>query len=338
VKKGKSLFLLILILVAGMLFVHVNTVLAQEVPTVRLDDTPGLVAITTAQPVVTAIAQPPFAGDEGDTFLGMLEDAIKKSPQASVKVEELFADEPDMADLYVRTVLQEGLPEGLDDPELGPALTSDQVTEIIQEEIGLRVPGRLELGDGTVVNLAPGAAVWKWGGQGRWCRGPHVFRITNRALVNQWIRASMNKTNIAWKVFKPGIYTTDCMYLNVHSNGRVRVQLKNGGPLIGENGEIPSKFALTGYVSTFAGNGYSDRVFRGDNLDDILSSLDTGASVETDGWIDDPDTPGYVDVDYHKLFKLWNSIYVNSNVRPGLYRNNESATITLTGNLDNIVL
>jgi len=205
------------------------------------------------------------------------------------------------------------------DPDLGTALTSEEVTAIIQgqgpelfNELGIvNLPLPFAPAD-----LTPGAAVYKWGREGRWSRGPHTFDILTTAKVDQWIRASMNKSRIAWKVFKPGDYSTDCMYLNVHSNGNLKLILDNYGPLTSPDGTtIPTEYALTDYIQT-----PNDAVFQGQT---------TQGAAPIINWVGDGGS-GSAEVGPHKLVKVWNYINVGSNVGPGLYSTPDGPSAVIT--------
>lgn len=255
-------------------------------------------------------------GTEGESWLREVDAATEDD--LSINVEEIEFEDDSFFDVFVETVLREGLPADIKDPELGTSLTSDEVTEILREQGPelFDALGGVETPTFGPVNLAPGAAVYKWDKEGRSSRGPHRFNLYTWARVNQWIRASMNKTKIAWTVFKPGVYSTDCMYLNVHSNGNMVLTLDNYGPLTGPAGTIPTAYALSKYIQT--------------PKDLVLYGKTMGNAVPIINWVDDGENET-ANLGAHTLIKVWNSIRVNGNVGPGLYStpNGPSAVITL---------
>lgn len=297
--KNRKFFITIFVLLTGIIFLYINTASAQTDADLHLQE-----------------------------FIGGVNDALNEK---SLDPGEFLTDS--FFDVFVETVLREGLPADVDDPVLGRSLKPDEVTRTLREDLvdsdGVN-PLFEALGtaigpNNTEIDLTPGAAVYKWGYAGRWCKGPHKFQINTKAMVNQWIRASMNKTNIYWKVFKPGIYTTDCMYLNVHSNGKMDIQLQNMGPLVGPDGqEIPTKYALTDYFYT------NTEVFPNDKLAEI-----TGNDPIVD-WVTDPTAPGQFEVDQHKLVKVWNSVAVGSHIRPGEYSTDGPSAIITVVALDDV--
>jgi hypothetical protein len=127
----------------------------------------------------------------------------------------------------------------------------------------------------------------------------------------------MNKSKIVWKVFKPGVYSTDCMYLNVHSNGDMRLILTNNGALVGPDGAaaIPTQYALSRYIQT--------------PQDLVLQGLTMAGAEPVINWVGNGGEDSAA-VGAHALVKVWNAISVNSAVRPGLYTTNgPSAVITV---------
>jgi hypothetical protein len=255
-------------------------------------------------------------GTEGESWLREMDAATQE--ELSINVEEIQFEVESFFDVFVETVLREGLPADIDDPELGTALTSEEVTNILREQGPELFDNLASVETPTFgpVNLAPGAAVHKWDREGRSSRGPHTFNLYTWARVNQWIRASMNKTKIAWNVFKPGRYSTDCMYLNVHSNGNMMLTLDNKGPLTGPAGTIPTAYALSTYIQT-----PNDLVLYGRTMGNARPIID---------WVEDEES-GTANVGPHRLVKVWNSINVRENVGPGLYTTpaGPSAVITV---------
>jgi hypothetical protein len=255
-------------------------------------------------------------GTQGESWLRELDAATQD--ELSINVEEVQFAVDSFFDVFVETVLREGLPADIVDPELGTSLTSEEVTNILREQGPelFNTLGRVETPTFGPVTLAPGAAVYKWDREGRSSRGPHRFNLYTWARVNQWIRASMNKTKIAWNVFKPGVYSTDCMYLNVHSNGNMMLTLDNYGPLTGPAGTIPTAYALSTYIST--------------PNDLVLYGRTMGGARPIINWVRDAEN-GTANVGPHRLVKVWNSINVRENVGPGLYTtpNGPSAVITV---------
>lgn len=260
---------------------------------------------------------PPMPPDEGGEWLLLVEEATQEG--VTVNVEEVTFANESFFDVFVEIVLREGLPPDIQDPVLGTALSSDEVTEIIRTEGPelYETLGRVELADGRVVQLAPGAAVYKWDKEGRWSKGPHRFEIYTWVMVNQWIRASMNTSKLVWKVFKPGVYSTDCMYMNVHSNGTMLLTLENNGPLADPAGDIMgTAYALSQYIQT-----PPDLVVAGQTMLDATPVID---------WVPDQ-AAAEATVGRHALIKVWNSINVSGNAGPGLYTtpNGPSAVITV---------
>lgn len=254
---------------------------------------------------------------EGEAWLEQLEAAIGP---LSINVENLDFAVDSFFDVFVETVLREGLPDGVDDPLLGTPLSSEEVTAIIRDmgpELFLAL-GRVEIPDIGVVDLTPGAAVYKYDKEGRWSRGPHTFDIYTWARVNQWIRASMNKTKIVWKVFKPGTYSTDCMYLNIHSNGNMNLTLTNNGPLMGPDGTaaIPTVYGISEYIQT--------------TQDLVLDGVTMAGARAVIDWLENGQSRTAEKLPPHILLKVWNAIDVNSGVGPGTYTTDgPSAVITV---------
>jgi hypothetical protein len=288
-KKAMSLFTIIFIVAIGIILLHAHITLAQGP-----------------------------ADSFFDVFFEAIEDATEDQ---SVDPEEVLT--PEQAVEFEETVLMEEA-EGL--PDDMQRIDSDEVTRILRGmpelfnalgEVELELPDPIGLIN---VNLTPGAAVIKWDPEGRWCSGPHIFNIYTVAKVNQWIRASMKKTRIAWKVFKPGRYVTDCMYMNVHSNAQVNVSLKNQGPLANPAGlTIPTWYAISKYIQTL-----QDEVFYNNPPSGFDPIID---------WVPDGEE-GTNNLPSHAYVKLWNMIYVNKDVPPGLYTTaNASAVITIIGTL-----
>jgi hypothetical protein len=258
---------------------------------------------------------------EGAEWLAEIE-SLARMDQSSVNVETVEFAVDSFFDVFVNVVLREGLPEGAQD-DLGTALSSDEVTAIIQSRgPELRRDLQLVMPDGTAIPVAPGAAVFKWDAEGRWCRGPHIFDIYNWVMVNQWIRASMNSTKLVWKVFKPGEYSTDCMYLNVHSNGAMELTLANYGPLVSDTTTtaVATEYALSEYINT--------------EKDLVLAGRDMLDATPVINWVPDGATGG-TNVGPHALVKVWNYINVSSYAPPGLYTtpNGPSAVITVAPTL-----
>lgn len=257
--------------------------------------------------------------DAGAEWLSELEE-LARLGNASINVEEMEFNNDSFFDVFVDVVLREGLPRDIQDPNFPEGgLDSDDVTRII-EELGpeLREALRLVLPDGTEISVAPGAAVFKWDKEGRWCTGPHSFEIYNWVRVNQWIRASMNTSKLVWKVFKPGTYSTDCMYLNVHSNAGMKLTLENLGPLLGDattDAEISTEYALSQYIST--------------PMDLVLSGRDMLGAPPVIDWVPDGGI-GEQEVGPHALVKVWNSITVGSSVAPGLFTTPDGPSAVIT--------
>jgi hypothetical protein len=276
----------------------------------------GVVALMLITGGLSFAQEPPTVPDEGGEWLGLVEEATQEG--VTVNVEEVTFANDSFFDVFVNVVLREGLPPDIQDPLLGTALSSDEVTEIIRSQGPELYDAlqRVQLSDGRVVQVAPGAAVFKWDPEGRWSRGPHRFEIYTWVMVNQWIRASMNTSKLVWKVFKPGVYSTDCMYMNVHSNGRMRLTLENNGPLTDPAGEtMGTAYALSEYIQTPV-----DLVVAGQTM--------LGATPVID-WVPDQ-AAGEAVVGRHALVKVWNSINVNGNAGPGLYTTpGASAVITV---------
>ena len=255
--------------------------------------------------------------DAGAEWLAEIEE-LARLGNASINVEEMQFNVDSFFDVFVEVVLREGLPRDVQDPNLGPRMESDDVTRTI-EELGpeLREALRLVLPDGTEIPVAPGAAVFKWDKEGRLCTGPHRFEIYNWVRVNQWIRASMNASKLVWKVFKPGTYSTDCMYLNVHSNAGMKLTLENLGPLVGgATAEgIATEYALSQYIST--------------PMDLVLSGRDMLGAAPVIDWVPDGGI-GEQEVGPHALVKVWNSITVGSSVAPGLFTTPDGPSAVIT--------
>jgi hypothetical protein len=260
-------------------------------------------------------ASDPLA-DEGAEWLNAVEEAAAQ--ELSINVEDVNFAFDSFFDVFVEVVLREGLPSDMEDPILGTALTSEEVSEIIRRQGPelFQVLPRLVLPDGQVVPTAPGAAVYKWDPEGRWSRGPHRFAIYNWVMVNQWIRASMNTTKLVWKVFKPGVYSTDCMYLNVHSNGNMLLTLDNLGPLADAAGNtIETAYGFSSYIYT--------------DPDLVLPGQSMGGADMLMEWVPDGGF-GRLPVGPHQLVKVWNSISVGSGAAPGLFTTDgPSAVITV---------
>jgi hypothetical protein len=268
-----------------------------------------------------AVAQDP----EGEAWLRELEAA---TDPLSVNVEGVQFAVDSFFDVFVEAVLREGLPDGVVDPALGgndmfgepgTAVPSEVVTQVIREMgpelfLALRAVDTPTFGP---VDLTPGAAVYKYDKEGRWSRGPHTFNIYTWVKVNQWIRAAMNKTKIVWKVFKPGIYSTDCMYLNIHSNGDMRVTLANNGPLAAPDGTaaIPTLYGISEYIRT--------------PQDLVLPGVTMAGARPVIDWVPNG-AEGSAVLPPHILLKVWNAINVGSEVAPGTYSTGrESAVITV---------
>jgi hypothetical protein len=276
--------------------------------------------------VTAQVTEPPVTVDE---WLGAVEkytaEIVSSVDVGAATIESFF-------DVFVEVVLREGLEES--DPVLGRPMTTEEVTEALRttdgvEDLlgtlgGLQIPNPNPELPPIIVDLTPGAAAFKWGRAGRWSRGPHEFYINNGVRVNQWIRASMNKTNIFWKVLKPGTYSTDCMYLNVHSNGPMTVTLTNSGPLVGPGGSVLTDYALSEYIPT-----PQDWVEQGRRTFDAAGTVPAVIN-----WVGmDPGSTGSADIGPHKLMKVWNYIEVNSLAGPGDYGTADggpSAVITVT--------
>jgi hypothetical protein len=256
--------------------------------------------------------------DEGAEWLAGIEELAAAAEGLSINVEEVQFAVESFFDVFVDAVLREGLPPDVEDPLLGTALTPDEVTDIIRRQgPELYELLRLVLPDGQVIPVAPGALVFKWDREGRWSRGPHKIEIYNWVRINQWIRASMSASKLVWKVFKPGVYSTDCMYLNVHSNGAMTLTLDNLGPLTGDAGTagVNTAYALSEYIQT--------------PPDLVLLGQTMGGANPVIDWVPDQAT-GEVGVGPHALVKVWNSIEVSSFAPPGLYTTNgPSAVITV---------
>jgi hypothetical protein len=251
---------------------------------------------------------------EGAAWLEELEAAVGP---LSVNVENVDFAVDSFFDVFVEAVLREGLPSDVIDPELGgnpifgepgTAVPSEEVTRVIRE-LGPELYLTLRAADTPTfgpVDLTPGAAVHKYDKEGRWSRGPHTFDIYTWVRVNQWIRASMNKTKIVWQVFKPGVYSTDCMYLNVHSNGGMRLTLANNGALAGPDGAatIPTFYGISEYIRT--------------PPDMVLPDVTMGGARPIIDWIPN-NQEASAPVPPHILLKVWNAINVGSGVAPGTY-------------------
>jgi hypothetical protein len=127
----------------------------------------------------------------------------------------------------------------------------------------------------------------------------------------------MNKTKIVWQVFKPGVYSTDCMYLNVHSNGDMRLTLANNGALAGPDGAatIPTFYGISEYMRT--------------PPDLVLSDVTMGGARPIIDWVPN-NQEGSASLPPHMLLKVWNAINVGSEVAPGTYTTpGASAVITV---------
>lgn len=258
-------------------------------------------------------ADPP--PDEGGAWFAEI-DAISRLPQ-SVNVEDIQFEMDSFFDVFVEVVLREGLPAGAQD-DLGTALSSDDVTDIILEQgPELYETLRLVLPDGDEISVAPGAAAHQWDPEGRWNRGPHTFDIYNWVSVNQWIRASMSSSKLVWKVFKPGEYSSDCMYLNVHSNANMRLTLDNFGPLIGDDGTegVATAYALSEYIRT--------------PKDLVLTGREMAGATPVIDWVPDGES-GEQEVGPHTLVKVWNSIRVGSSLSPGFYATPDGPSAVIT--------
>ena len=244
-----------------------------------------------------AVAQIP---DEGSEWLKLLEEATAEGLSINVEEQQFAVDS--FFDVFVEVVLREGLPPDVEDPLLGTALSSEEVSAIIREQGPelFELLGRVQLPTGQVITLAPGAAVFKWDPEGRWSRGPHRFDIYTWVRVNQWIRASMNTSKFVWNVFKPGVYSTDSMYMNLHSNGPMTLTLQNNGPLTDPAGEVlRSSYALSRYIQT-----PNNLVVAGQSM--------LGATPVVD-WVPDG-AAGEASVGNHILLKVWNSTFSSSSM------------------------
>jgi len=276
---------------------------------------------------ITAGAQD-IQGTPGGEFVEAVDLALQRQP-LSLNPAEYLADS--FFDVFVEIVLEEGITDDMEIPgivnpgKMLAPMTSDEVTQRIRQDMPQLFEALPELNvtvDGTTqpVPVAPGAAVYKWGHAGRWSRGPHVFNIQTTAKVYQWIRASIYATNIVWTVFKPGAYSTDCIYLNLHSNAGLSVALTNNGPLVGTtpsgvNVVIPTAYALSDYVTTAM-----NEVF--------LGQTTQGATIQV-GWVPDG-ASGTGVLPAHKMLKLWNFVRVGSDVPPGTYATSgPSAVLTV---------
>jgi hypothetical protein len=250
-----------------------------------------------------------------DDWLALIEEQLAG---LSVDVRRLYEDQADsFFDDFVNLVEGE------------TTETADEVTAEIQARGRLLYTqlGGIEV-PGGVIDLTPGAAVYKYEPEGVWSSGPHRLELQTVAIVNQWIRASLRSSQILWKVIKPGIYVTDSMLMNIHSNGGVVVTLTNLGPLeytdpiTGAVHEIETAYAMTDFFNTLP-----NEVYRGPDL--------PAGTVALIDWVNDTGTEppvGSATLGPHTLVKLWNRIFVDSNDPPGRYEtpNGPSAVITLS--------